>query len=83
MTGVPPNPHGYTVRVQGADPFDGAMTRAGNNLIWQADACARQIRDGKLECPECPLEDTIAMMKVMDEVRRQGNFVFPSPLEDV
>ncbi|KIM31356.1 hypothetical protein M408DRAFT_258000 [Serendipita vermifera MAFF 305830] len=82
ISGTPPNPRGYTLQVDGQDPIEQTATRAGNNLIWQADACARAIRDGQRGCPESPLENTLAIVKIMDEVRRQGKFVFPSPLED-
>lgn len=83
LSGTPPNPRGYTLRVEGEEPVEKEATRAGNNLIWQADACARAIRDGHVGCAESPLEDTLAIVKIMDEVRRQGGLTFPSPLEDV
>jgi len=83
ISGVPPNPRGYTLRIDGQEPIEETAIRAGNNLIWQADACARAIRDGQLGCLESPLENTLTIIKIMDEVRRQGNVVYPSPLEDV
>lgn len=35
------------------------------------------IKEGKLECPSMPHSETIHMMEVMDEVRRQNDIVYP------
>lgn len=52
-------------------------------FILEADECAVCIRDGKLESEIAPLQDTLAILKLMDEVRDKGGLEYPSPLEDV
>lgn len=52
-------------------------------LFWEADECARQIRDGKLQSERYPLKDSITFMEVLDEVRKQGGLSYPAGLEDV
>ncbi|KAK6498756.1 hypothetical protein TWF481_011330 [Arthrobotrys musiformis] len=53
----------------------------GGAMYWQADGCARSIRDGKLECETMPWKETIAVMEVMDEMRRQGDLKYPESIE--
>ncbi|KAL6705347.1 hypothetical protein ACN47E_006996 [Coniothyrium glycines] len=53
----------------------------GHGMFWEADECARCVRDGKLESEICPLEETHEVMRVMDEVRRQGGIVYPEGIE--
>ncbi|KAI4679371.1 uncharacterized protein J4E84_008401 [Alternaria hordeiaustralica] len=53
----------------------------GHGMFWEADECARCIRDGKLESEICGLEETEVVMRVMDQVRRQGGVVYPDVIE--
>ncbi|KAI4607081.1 hypothetical protein J4E80_009811 [Alternaria sp. BMP 0032] len=53
----------------------------GHGMFWEADECARCIRDGKLESEICGLEETEVVMRVMDQVRRQGGVVYPAVIE--
>ncbi|KAG8682990.1 hypothetical protein FRC09_016372 [Ceratobasidium sp. 395] len=55
----------------------------GKGLFYQADSVARALRDGKKEVDECTLDDSLAMMKILDEIRAQGGLVYPGSLEDV
>ncbi|EWC47363.1 hypothetical protein DRE_00331 [Drechslerella stenobrocha 248] len=48
---------------------------------WEADATARAIRDGKIECETMPWKETISIMEVMDEVRRQADMTYPAAIE--
>lgn len=50
-------------------------------MYFEADECARCLRDGKLESEGLPLEESIVIMKVMDEVRRQNGLVYPEHIE--
>ncbi|KAG8763502.1 hypothetical protein FRC15_007977, partial [Serendipita sp. 397] len=82
FSGSPPRPLSYVVKLKGKGPEEHKLDYTGNNgLIWQADECARAIRDGKTECIQSPLEDTLIIAKMLDEVRRQGCLRFPDPLE--
>lgn len=55
----------------------------GHGMFWEADECARCIRDGKLESEVMGWEESIAVMEVMDDVRRQGGLVYPEAIESV
>ncbi|KAF2097601.1 NAD(P)-binding protein [Rhizodiscina lignyota] len=53
----------------------------GHGMFWEADECYRCIRDGKKESDTIPLEETLVMMEVMDEVRKQNGLVYPEAIE--
>ncbi|KAF2660912.1 NAD(P)-binding protein [Lophiostoma macrostomum CBS 122681] len=55
----------------------------GHGMFWEADECARCIRDGKLESEVMPVEESVAVMRVMDEVRKQGELVYSTAFESV
>lgn len=44
---------------------------------YEVEACVRAIENGDLECPEMPHEETLRMMRWMDELRRQWGMVYP------
>jgi len=44
---------------------------------YEVEACARALASGAAECPEMPHAETIAIMKQMDEIRRQTGVVYP------
>lgn len=58
-------------------PFPGN----GKGMYWEADEVARCLRDGKLESETLPWEESIVIMKVMDEARRQGGLTYPEKIE--
>ncbi|KAJ5875719.1 uncharacterized protein N7473_013066 [Penicillium subrubescens] len=53
----------------------------GHGMAWEADEVARCLRDGKVESEGMPWEESIAIMEVMDEVRRQGGLEYPAQIE--
>lgn len=53
----------------------------GKGMYWEADEVARCLRDGKLESETLPWEESIVIMEVMDEVRRQGGLTYPEQIE--
>ncbi|PKY02417.1 NAD(P)-binding protein [Aspergillus campestris IBT 28561] len=53
----------------------------GKGMFWEADEVARCLRDGRLESEGLPWEESIAIMEVMDEVRRQGGMTYPEKIE--
>ncbi|KAK9233915.1 hypothetical protein V1525DRAFT_107807 [Lipomyces kononenkoae] len=55
----------------------------GQGLFWEADAVARDLRDGKKFDDNYPVEESIFVMELMDEVRRQNNLKFPDEIEFV
>ena len=55
--------------------FDLPLTDNGYN--YEAEEVADCIHAGKLESEVVPLDETITLMKTMDELRAQWNFVYP------
>lgn len=53
----------------------------GHGMFWEADEAARCVRDGKLESEGLTLEESVVIMEVMDEVRKQGGLVYPESIE--
>ncbi|RKU46932.1 D-xylose 1-dehydrogenase (NADP(+)) [Coniochaeta pulveracea] len=49
----------------------------GHGMFWEADECARCIRDGKKESATLPWSESIVIMEVMEEVLRQGGVTYP------
>lgn len=48
-----------------------------NGYEYEAMACVRAIRAGQVECVEMPHSETLRLMKILDEVRKQWGFVLP------
>jgi predicted dehydrogenase len=77
-------PQSYTIipAAKGSKPVRKEMPiPAGHGMHWEADAAARCLRDGKLECETIPLEESILVMQAMDKVREIGNFRYPEQIE--
>ncbi|OJD20014.1 hypothetical protein AJ78_00030 [Emergomyces pasteurianus Ep9510] len=53
----------------------------GKGMYWEADEAARCVRDGKLESETMSWEESLVIMEVMDEVRRQGGLRYPDEIE--
>ncbi|KAL4801450.1 hypothetical protein BDV18DRAFT_75654 [Aspergillus unguis] len=53
----------------------------GRGMYWEADEVARCLRDGKLESDTLSLEESIVIMDVMDEARRQNGLTYPEKIE--
>ncbi|MDT7657118.1 MAG: hypothetical protein QOF38_1833, partial [Pseudonocardiales bacterium] len=50
----------------------------GKGLRDQAAEVARCLREGRRESDVMPLDETVAIMGTLDEVRRQIGLVYPS-----
>ena len=55
--------------------------RVGRGFYWEADAVAVDIMKGRKEDERMPWTETIRVMELLDEVRRQGGVVFPQDKE--
>ncbi|EME76900.1 uncharacterized protein MYCFIDRAFT_184262 [Pseudocercospora fijiensis CIRAD86] len=53
----------------------------GHGMFWEADECAYAIRDGRKEGKYESLEESLVIMRVMDEVRKQNDMVYPEKIE--
>lgn len=50
----------------------------GHGMFYEADETARCIRDGKLESERMSHEESLMVQEWFDEIRKQGNLVYPS-----
>lgn len=48
-----------------------------NGYEYEVLACARAVRNGQTECAEMPHSETMRLMRILDEIRRQWGFVLP------
>jgi len=64
------------IRDEPLQVFD--LNVAGEGFYFQADEAARSIRDGKQECPLMSWSESLDVMQVMDEIRKQGGLVYPN-----
>lgn len=55
----------------------------GSGMFWEADEAARCWRDAALESDGLSWEESILIMEIMDEVRRQGGLEYPSEIESI
>ena len=53
----------------------------GWGMFWEADECARCVKDGKLQSEGLGWEESIVIMETMDQVRKQGGVQFPEKIE--
>ncbi|KAI8316688.1 D-xylose 1-dehydrogenase [Colletotrichum sp. SAR11_59] len=58
-------------------PQDSGRGGWGRGLYWEADECARCLRDGKLESLILPLDETIVTMEIIEAVLKQGKMEYP------
>ncbi|KAK9417496.1 putative Gfo/Idh/MocA-like oxidoreductase N-terminal domain-containing protein [Seiridium unicorne] len=49
----------------------------GHGMFWEADECARCLRDGRKESATLPWEESITIMEVMEDVLKQGDVKYP------
>jgi predicted dehydrogenase len=71
-------PSRMTLHIQGKEPENIKMP-LGNFIgyEWEALAVMDCIQDGKTECDVMPLEETLAIMKVLDSIREQWGYSYP------
>lgn len=65
-----------TVSANGKDE-DVSMPFTGNGYQFEAQEVARCVRAGKMESDVMPLEETLAVMRTMDELRAQWGLKYP------
>lgn len=78
-----PSPREFTVQIYGGEsrtekfPIPEGMSGLG----YEADEVGRLLRDGRIESEDMTWQETIEVMKVCDEIRRQNDVVFPDAIE--
>ncbi|OAL01808.1 NAD(P)-binding protein [Phaeosphaeriaceae sp. SRC1lsM3a] len=55
----------------------------GHGMFWEADECARCVRDGRIESDVMSWKESEEVLRVMDEVRKQHEITYPGGLESV
>ncbi|PWY99033.1 NAD(P)-binding protein [Testicularia cyperi] len=55
----------------------------GHGMFWEADACARALRDGEKQSTTCSLAESTLTMQIMDKVRYSNDFTYPQSIEAV
>jgi predicted dehydrogenase len=70
-------PSRFILTPREGDPEVFAPDEPGNGLRHQAAEVARCIAAGARESTVMPLDETVAIMRTMDEVRRQINLTYP------
>jgi predicted dehydrogenase len=69
-------PTSFTLRREGAAPerFERSddLAGEGKGLWYEAAEVARCVREGLLESPGMPLDETVEIMRTFDEIRRQA-----------
>lgn len=53
----------------------------GQGMFWEADECARALRDGRKEGTYESLKESLVIMRVMDQVREQNGMKLPEKIE--
>ncbi|KAK3724205.1 hypothetical protein LTR37_001330 [Vermiconidia calcicola] len=53
----------------------------GMGMFWEADECAHALKEGRKEGKFESLNESLVIMKVMDEVRRQNGMKLPDKIE--
>lgn len=86
VQGQPYRPEGFTVFLNDENGNPGPPQQyqfqiPGQGMFWEADACARDLRDGKIENSLCSWTDSIATMTVFDTIRKQNDFTYGPKLE--
>ncbi|KAH8896278.1 dimeric dihydrodiol dehydrogenase [Thozetella sp. PMI_491] len=57
------------------------MEGEGQGMFWEADEAAYAVMEGRQEARHLGWDETIKVMEVMDEVRKQCNLVYPDKIE--
>lgn len=79
----PFRPESLTLELKGQEAKKLPFHIPGHGMFWEADACARAIRDGKKEADRCTLAESLMVMEIMDQIRKDNDLVYPGKLEHV
>ncbi|KAK7417694.1 D-xylose 1-dehydrogenase (NADP(+)) [Neonectria magnoliae] len=61
-------------------PEDPKRDNWGHGMFWEADECARCIRDGKQESATIPWSESIVILETMEQVLKQGGVQYPEQI---
>jgi predicted dehydrogenase len=69
--------NGHIETVQVPIPQDPKRGNWGHGMFWEADECARCLRDGKKQSDSMPWSESLLIMETMDSVLQQGGVKYP------
>jgi predicted dehydrogenase len=69
-----------TLSVIGDGPITVTIPLEGNGYNYQAAAVMECLRKGELECDAMSLDESLLIMGIMDELRKQYGIVFPTEI---
>ena len=55
-----------------------APSQPGTGYEYQFEACRKALAEGALECPEMTHQETVRIMEIMDQMRREMGVVYPN-----
>lgn len=70
-------PTALTVSVAGAEPEVVELPYEGNGYNYEAAEVGRCLRAGKLESDHMPLDETLAIMRTLDQIRAEWGLKYP------
>ncbi|PYH89641.1 NAD(P)-binding protein [Aspergillus ellipticus CBS 707.79] len=74
VEGFAPMPDKITVYLK---PADAPSASEGRGFYYEADSIAKDIANGRTESAVIPLSETLRVLEILDEVRRQGGARYP------
>jgi dihydrodiol dehydrogenase / D-xylose 1-dehydrogenase (NADP) len=74
-------PRKVRIEVKGEASREVGYEHEGMGFYFEADAMAMDVLDGGKESAVVPLQESVRMMGVMDEIRKQGGVVYPQDHE--
>jgi len=74
-------PGSYVLALKGQKEANNVFKVPGHGFFYEADACARAIKDGKTETELCPLSESQLTMEILDKAREQNDFKYPAAIE--
>ncbi|NLI22185.1 MAG: Gfo/Idh/MocA family oxidoreductase [Clostridiales bacterium] len=69
--------HEASLQVDGRFDVTYAPDVRGNGYTYEAEEVMRCVREGRTESAVMPMAETIRILRVMDEIRRQAGFAYP------
>jgi len=67
-----------TLAIVGKEPVKVEVPREGNGFNYEAKAVGEYLREGKTESDLMPLNESLSVVKIMDELRKQWGLRFPA-----
>ncbi len=71
------SPARFTISRDGHEPETVNATTVGNGWNYEAAECGRCLREGLTESPLMPLDETLAIMRLMDRLRSDWGLQYP------